>query len=178
MGTFKAPAIKQSSSPASSNIWNLFGLLYIWTVKAESRIKLSWRAYISLDGDKVKKVDIANVPSLNISLIAFGISFSSFFFSGCYYDCYYSFCDSWAYLIACLTFGFFIFTLICSRMAGSGFQPTSCRSRTRYGQSRNRCYSPQRHSFFLDISSYNCPWKIVENADWFSWYFSIPRYRL
>jgi hypothetical protein len=74
-------------------------------------MKLSWRAYISLDGDKVKKVDIANVPSLNIFLIAFDVSFSFFFSGGC---CCCSFYDSQAFLTACLTFGFFIFALICS----------------------------------------------------------------
>jgi hypothetical protein len=77
-------------------------------------MKLSWRAYISLDGDEVKKVDIVNVPSLNISLVAFDVSFSFFFFSGCCCDYYCFFYNSRAFLTACLIFGFFIFTLICS----------------------------------------------------------------
>jgi hypothetical protein len=38
--------------------------LHIWTVDAESRMKLLWRAYISPDEDEVEKVEIetANVP--------------------------------------------------------------------------------------------------------------------
>ena len=72
--------------------------------------------YISLDRNKIKKVEIevVNIPSLYISLIAFGVSFSFFFLLDYYYSCYYyyySFYYTRARLTAYLTLGFLIFTL-------------------------------------------------------------------
>jgi hypothetical protein len=60
-------------------------------VEAESRRKLLCRAYISSDGDEVRKVEIeiAKVPSSYISFSIFSVSFFASFFC-CPYIFFYS----------------------------------------------------------------------------------------
>jgi hypothetical protein len=62
MGMREAPETRWSFSVAGRSDWNLSRLLQTWMVEAESRMKLSCRAYTPSCSGMDVKVEMAKVP--------------------------------------------------------------------------------------------------------------------